>query len=579
VTRKRATAIFPTGKKQQMYQFSARSKRANIRRRTLAAITVAATAAGLVISATGSASAASATVSDASFSWGLSGEQGGGAFANGCNFLSAGTAGDTGSSRAWTEADGFYSTQSGNVKVEKPNASDVYSQPTWATKCQTPAGTAASPASVTSLTKNRVLFSNGTGTIDTAANTASISWTGSFTSAFYGGLTYWSASNPTLTVNANGTAALTATVAGYGADMNDATAWVTISPRTVTLANLQGVTVTSTGFTVTPDYVGVTVTTGSGTPQSTATPATSGAFPQSFVDFQQLTGQSSYWYSSGGSRDAAKLTTPLGVAFTASGAPADAAPAITTQPTATSVAVGGTASFTAAASGSPAPTVQWQLKPAGAPSWSNYPGATNATWNLSVPAAGYDGSKVRAVFTNSGGTATTDEVLLTVTAAGTPGGGGTDSQTITATVPEAAGEFSWTIDATSHAVTLSTAVSHGSYLQSTGDLKPVKVTDTRAGAPVWSVSGQVGDFNNALSGKYLGWTPSVTTAGAGATAGAAVASGIDAGNGLKDSGTLGSATAGHAKGTGTLGAGLDLRVPSTTEAGTYTATLTLTALS
>ncbi|WP_210867956.1 hypothetical protein [Streptomyces tagetis] len=152
-------------------------------------------------------------------------------------------------------------------------------------------------------------------------------------------------------------------------------------------------------------------------------------------------------------------------------------------------------------------------------------------------------------------------------------------QTITATVPEQAGEFTWTIDAGDRAVTLTDAVNKGAYLHSTGDLKPVKVTDTRAGAPAWSVSGQVGDFTGGLSGKYLGWTPQVLTAGAGAQPGTAVAPGIDNGDGLTASATLGSATTGHAKGTGTLGAALDLRLPATTEAGTYTTTLTLTALS
>ncbi|MEU4152810.1 hypothetical protein [Streptomyces sp. NPDC026659] len=71
----------------------------------------------------------------------------------------------------------------------------------------------------------------------------------------------------------------------------------------------------------------------------------------------------------------------------------------------------------------------------------------------------------------------------------------------------------------------------------------------------------------------------MVAAGAGAHAGAAVASGIDSGAGLTGSAVLGSADAGHAKGTATLGAALDLRLPTTTESGTYTTTLTLTALS
>ena len=152
-----------------------------------------------------------------------------------------------------------------------------------------------------------------------------------------------------------------------------------------------------------------------------------------------------------------------------------------------------------------------------------------------------------------------------------------NAEVITATIPEAPGEFSWTI--TDHAVDLGTATNQGSYWESTGDLNPVTVTDTRAGAPAWSVSGQVGDFTGGLDGKYLGWSPKVVTAGAGAVAGDVVTSGFASGNGLKDSAVLGSALDGHAKGTGSVGADLDLRVPSDTAPGTYTATLTLTALS
>ncbi|GAA2367476.1 adenylyl cyclase [Dactylosporangium salmoneum] len=181
-----------------------------------------------------------------------------------------------------------------------------------------------------------------------------------------------------------------------------------------------------------------------------------------------------------------------------------------------------------------------------------------------------------------GNDAAASKYLRSYPPAGTPeppATGGDNQQTITATVPEAPGEFSWTIDATDHAVVLSDAANMGSYLQSTGQLKPVKVSDTRAGGPAWSVSGQVGDFTGGLSGKYLGWTPMVLAPGAGAVAGGAVAPGIDAGNGLTAASTLGSAPDGHAKGTATLGSGLDLRVPVDTAPGTYTTTLTLTALS
>ncbi|MFF0714139.1 hypothetical protein [Streptomyces bauhiniae] len=272
-------------------------------------------AAGLLFAGAGPASAAPVTVSEASLAWGLSGEQGGGAYYGGCNFLSAGKAGNTGSSRLWTQGDGFYATHAGNVTVQKPDSAGTYAEPGWATKCQDPNGTAVSPGSPTSLTRNRVLLSHGTGTVDTAARTATLKWTGSFTSVFYGGLTYWSATDPVLKVNADGTGTLTATATGYGADMNDPGKWVSLPATTVTLANLKNVQLGGSGFTATPSYLGVAVTVPGGSTaqaaKSSANQAYWGAFPQSFVDFQQLTGQSSYWFTSGGSRDAAKPATPL----------------------------------------------------------------------------------------------------------------------------------------------------------------------------------------------------------------------------------------------------------------------------
>ncbi|MEU4096901.1 HtaA domain-containing protein [Streptomyces sp. NPDC026673] len=295
--------------------------RTAIPRRALAVLAVGVvSAAGMMVAGAAPASAASVSVTDATFAWGLSGEQGGGAFFGGCNFLSAGKAGNTGSSRLWTQADGLYSTHSGNVTVEKPNNSGDYTEPTWATKCQDPNGTPVSAGSTSSLTRNRVVFSKGTGTIDTTAHTASIHWTGSFTSVFYGGLTYWSATDPTLTVNPDGTGTLTATATGYGADMNDPGKWVPLPTTTITLATFNNIDLGPNGVTVTPDYLGQSVTVPSGTTGQPAKSPTNqahwGSFPQDFVDFQQLTGQSSYWFTSGGARDAAKPATPLTLTYT-----------------------------------------------------------------------------------------------------------------------------------------------------------------------------------------------------------------------------------------------------------------------
>lgn len=180
--------------------------------------------------------------------------------------------------------------------------------------------------------------------------------------------------------------------------------------------------------------------------------------------------------------------------------------------------------------------------------------------------------------TGSPGVSTRATVDFDACGAGNPPS--TDTQSLSVTVPEVGeGEFTWSISGEDHTVQLTDAENKGAYLESTGAIVPIVVTDTRAGGPQWSISGQVSDFTGGLSGKYLGWAPAVATPGAGATAGVAVEPGITAGNGLTDASTLASAQAGHATGSATLGADLDLRVPADTPAGSYSATLTITALS
>jgi hypothetical protein len=160
----------------------------------------------------------------------------------------------------------------------------------------------------------------------------------------------------------------------------------------------------------------------------------------------------------------------------------------------------------------------------------------------------------------------------------------TDSQQLQVTVPKTApNEFTWSIDGTNALVNLGVAVDAGDHFAATGTINPIRVTDTRASAPAWSISAQVSDFasgSTSFSGRYLGWTPLVTEAGGNAVAGAKVESGFDSsGKGLSASSTLGSAAAGHISGSAKLGAGLDLKIPVDVTDGTYTATVTLTALS
>jgi hypothetical protein len=88
------------------------------------------------------------------------------------------------------------------------------------------------------------------------------------------------------------------------------------------------------------------------------------------------------------------------------------APVITTQPQNGFGAFGDTIVFTAAASGNPAPSVQWYTSWDDGASWDPVPGATDTTLRV-VIAGGLD-SKFRAVFTNAVGSATTDTVQIFV---------------------------------------------------------------------------------------------------------------------------------------------------------------------
>ncbi|MET8311240.1 FN3 domain-containing metallophosphoesterase family protein [Micromonospora sp. NPDC005173] len=160
-----------------------------------------------------------------------------------------------------------------------------------------------------------------------------------------------------------------------------------------------------------------------------------------------------------------------------------------------------------------------------------------------------------------------------------------DGQAIQVNVPNPApGEFGWTIDGYNGLVDLGTAQERdGTYFEANGKINPILVSDSRRSLAPWSISANVGDFQDAdktFSGSYLGWTPYVLDAGAGAEAGAPVLSGFDdQGKGLSVSSGLGAAVQGHPRGGAKLGADLDLKIPDSIAKGSYRATLTITALS
>lgn len=90
----------------------------------------------------------------------------------------------------------------------------------------------------------------------------------------------------------------------------------------------------------------------------------------------------------------------------------EVAPAITEQPAAQTVEAGTAATFTAAASGAPAPTVAWESNTGSG--WTPVAGATDVTLTVANTALVQNGTQFRAVFTNAAGSATTNAAILTV---------------------------------------------------------------------------------------------------------------------------------------------------------------------
>src|SRR6185295_2555740 len=99
--------------------------------------------------------------------------------------------------------------------------------------------------------------------------------------------------------------------------------------------------------------------------------------------------------------------------------PGNVAPTITVQPTNRIVATRQTASFTVAATGTPAPTYRWQVSTAGT-SWTaltntgSYNGATTATLTVSNVAS-LNLAQYRCVATNVAGSATSNAAVLNIT--------------------------------------------------------------------------------------------------------------------------------------------------------------------
>ncbi len=90
------------------------------------------------------------------------------------------------------------------------------------------------------------------------------------------------------------------------------------------------------------------------------------------------------------------------------------APSVTQQPQSTTVEEGATATFDATASGSPAPTTQWQISTNAGQTWTSISGATSSQYSVAAAKSSESGYEYRALFTNAAGSTHSEAATLTV---------------------------------------------------------------------------------------------------------------------------------------------------------------------
>lgn len=118
--------------------------------------------------------------------------------------------------------------------------------------------------------------------------------------------------------------------------------------------------------------------------------------------------------SESGNEYEAVFTNSVGVATTSAALlVVGDAPSISSQPSTALVTDGESATFTAAATGSPAPSVQWEQSSDDGASWTPIPGATSTSYVV-VASAALSGERYEAVFTNVFGSATTLPASLAI---------------------------------------------------------------------------------------------------------------------------------------------------------------------
>ena len=194
--------------------------------------------------------------------------------------------------------------------------------------------------------------------------------------------------------------------------VNSNAATLTVDPIPVLSSSLTGTATSGSLFTYTPasSTSGTTFSWSRAavTGISNAVANGTGTISETLVNTTSSAVNVTYLYT----LTASGCTNTQNVVVTVSPGMVNASPSVTTQPLSQAKCAGESASFTSGASGTPAPTVQWQSSTTGT-TWTNVTGATSPTLTFAVAIADND-KQYRAVWTNSAGTANSNVAVLTV---------------------------------------------------------------------------------------------------------------------------------------------------------------------
>ena len=196
------------------------------------------------------------------------------------------------------------------------------------------------------------------------------------------------------------------------------------------------------------------------------------------------------------------------VVFTSSGS--TASPTVTTHPSAQTKCAGNSVSFSSTATGTPSPTVQWQVSTNGT-TWTNVNGATNSVLTFATT-INDNNKQYRAVWINTGGSVNSNPATLTVNAI-------PSSPTVTVvnncgnsvlTAGSFNGSLLWSNSATTTSITVTTA---GTYTVTQTSNGCTSATGNGIGAPKATpqLSGSLSA--TAISGTLFTYTAASTTAG------------------------------------------------------------------